>query len=389
MGPAARDAVPALLAALNDKGSYGESGFPYIATNDVFVSDAAGLALVRIGGPEAATGLAHLLRSGDCSLVDRAAKLLGQMNGQPDAKAAVPGIIAALDGANRGSGGCYPTAIVDLLANFGLEPGTPEAQAAIPVLKSMFERFDDANIILNATALFHRLVPDDPAPIAALIRVLGNDYKGEVNLQVVTALAQYGKPAVQPLIAALGYRQPPVGAGAIQALAKMPAEDTVVPLQQALSNKDATVRANSAKALGLLGQPAAAAVPDLKKLAANKDEPAFVRIQAARALWVIDHNVPASFPVLVAGSRDTNQFVRSEAEQALQQIGPQDEWAAEDLAKALQDKDKNVRIEAAKVLGQIGPAAKRVLPLMLEAVNDPEPDVRLAVAKGVAKVDGK
>ena len=382
MGPAAQDAVPVLLAALKDDGHYLGPGF-LLWRPTIYVHDEAAKALVKIGGPEAVAGLAQLLKDPDYRIALRAARTLGDMGSS--AKAAVPALIATLDHSNQGE---VLGASLAALEKIGLEPGTSEAQAAVPVLKKAFQHHPRSwpDQRLRAIRLFRGIAPDDRSPIPALIEILADD-SGHLKEEVVTALAPFGGDAVPPLIQALRHGDPPVRAGAAQGLARMPPEVVVTPLHRALSDPNASVRAGSARALGLIGRQAEVAVPALRHLLADKD--GLVRVQTARALWVIDREARASFPVLVAASQDQSESVRHEAEQALRQIGPTEEWAAEALAVALKDKDKNVRVQAANALGQIGPAAKKAMPALLEAVEDQDKEVRLAVAKALARVDSK
>jgi HEAT repeat protein len=447
MGPAARNAVPALLDAVKDNGSYRGPGF-LLWRSQLYVADDAAQALVKIGGPEAVAGLAKLLSNSDYQVAPRAAKALGEMG--PQARAATPSLLAILDRSNQGQS----LEALDVLEKIGIEPGTAEAQQAIPVLQKQFQNTPRTSVDhrLRAIRLFHRLAPDDRSPIPALIEVLSDNH-GNRNEQVLAALKEFGAESVAPLVHAVKDREEPVCTGARWALSQYPPDQIIPLLQQLLTDANPTTRAAGAEALEGFGPKAAAAVVGLQPLLSDQDD--LVRLEAAKALWAIDRQAQTCFPILVAGLQSENQAVRQEAEQALQQIGPKDKWAVEPLSAALQDKDQRVRFEAAKALwaidrqtqscfsilvaglksedqavrqeaeqalqrigpkdewaveplsaalqdkdqrarlqaakalGQIGPAAKKSLPVLLAALADQDPDVRLAVARALAKVDPK
>ena len=119
------------------------------------------------------------------------------------------------------------------------------------------------------------------------------------------------------------------------------------------SEKHASVRRNSAWALGQFGPAARGAVPGLVKLL--DDEDPVVRVQAAAALWRIDHH-PKAAPKLLEMLRAHDGTGSFAAAVALGELGPEVPGAAAALAEALHHPDEDTRRAAKRSLGRIGRA---------------------------------
>jgi HEAT repeat protein len=381
MGPGARDAVPALLAALKDDGSYLGAGFLYWR-DTVYVHDVAAKALVNIGGPETVKGAARLLSDPNSDVATRAAKILGQLG--PSAKTAFGAILTSL----RRDSDEFRLASLEALERIGLDAGTPEAKQAIPVLKESFQRWPRASAAarVKAIRIYRKLAPDDRSPIPALVDSLTNGF-GSKNAEAFTALMEFGADALPPLTQGLSDQEDAVRVGAQWALSQLPPEQSLPLLRKLLTDASTKARAGSALVLGNLGPKAKEAVPDLQPLLADPD--ALVRVETAIALWSIDRQAQTCFPVLVDALLNDNEEAKRDAAQCLHQIGPLDEWAVEPLSVALKDKNQKVRLRAAITLGQIGPAAKKAMPALLAALEEPDQEIRLAVARALANVDPK
>ncbi|HQR06324.1 MAG TPA: HEAT repeat domain-containing protein [Gemmatales bacterium] len=379
-GPSAQDAVPALLAAFNDDGRYLGSGILFWK-QELYVRDEVAKALVKIGGTDTVSGLCRFLSSDDYMVASRAAGVLQDMGAS--AKDALPQLLATLEQSNQGE---VLKASMGAVEAMGLQAGTPLAQQAIPILKRNFQKVPLTwiDLRLRATRIFRQIAPDDLSPIPSLIDVLADD-RSRLNYEVAAVLTQFGDKAVLPLIQALGSQKDSVRWSAEQFLAKLPPEQTMNALQQALADPDARLRAESAKTLGLIGTGAKAAAPALQQRLTDKDS--LVRIEAARAMWILTRDVPSTFPVFVSGLQDKSEPARYAAQQTLKQIGPKDDWAVDTLMSYL--KEKPYQKQAAIVLGQIGPAARKAMPLLLAALDDPDQEYRLEVAKALSLVDAR
>lgn len=87
-------------------------------------------------------------------------------------------------------------------------------------------------------------------------------------------------------------------------------------LTEALSSPSATTRAWAAKSLGLIGNPAIAAVPTLTRAAAT-DSVAGVRGSAIRALAAMEVSTPEVIGTIQSARTDSSEYVREAADSAL------------------------------------------------------------------------
>jgi HEAT repeat protein len=172
-----------------------------------------------------------------------------------------------------------------------------------------------------------------------------------IRLSAIKALGEIKDArAVKPLIAAL--RDESCGCTAANALVKI-GKPAVEPLIAALMDKDLIVRRNAVMALG--GIKDASAVEPL--IAALKDKDLIVRRNAVTALGQIKD--AGAVEPLIAALKDESPIVRGNAATALGQI--KDASAVEPLIAALKDRDAIVRTNATTALGEIGKPAVEVL----------------------------
>ena len=129
--------------------------------------------------------------------------------------------------------------------------------------------------------------------------------------------------------------------------------DRVMPiLIKALDDSDMKIRFRAAMGLGLIGEPANAAIPAL--IHALGDSQATVRKHAAYALGEIGESAKAAVPMLVQALGDSQAVVRAAAAHALGLIGEPAKVAIPTLIEALKDEDKNVRVYTALALKRLG-----------------------------------
>ena len=135
------------------------------------------------------------------------------------------------------------------------------------------------------------------------------------------ALSAIGGPAVPALINALQDKNESIRASAAYALGDIgsAAQDAVPALTQALRDESTWVRRHATEALGLIGQPAQNTVPALIDLL--YDEHYWIRDNAARALARLGPAAEAAIPALMDTLNDENRYVRFHATFALKQIG--------------------------------------------------------------------
>jgi HEAT repeat protein len=153
-----------------------------------------------------------------------------------------------------------------------------------------------------------------------------------------------------------------VGDGAVAA-------EEVPLLVKALGDESARVRLDAAEELGLVGPPAAAAVPALVKLTEAPADP-LLRIAAAKAVARIDAKNKTAVPLLIEALEDKAGKVRKMAAESLGDLGPDAHAAVAALLRAAKDSDPTVSWAAIDALGQIGPAADAAVPTLIDALRD-------------------
>jgi HEAT repeat protein len=241
--------VPALIAALGD-------------ANGLFVRQSAAVALERIGpaAAEAVPALIQALGDADENVRAKAAVALGRIG--PAAAEAVPALIQALGDADEN------VRAKGAVALGGIGPAAAEA---VPALIAALGDANE-NIRESAAWALGKIGPAAAEAVPALIAALGDTDK-DVRAKAIAALRWIGPAAVPALIQALSSADENVRANAVRALEKRrlaspdrspttAAEavvEAVLMLIAALGDADKDVRANAAKALTAI-EPMAAAV---------------------------------------------------------------------------------------------------------------------------------
>jgi len=213
---------------------------------------------------------------------------------------------------------------------------------------------------LISAAAWESLVEWGEPAVEPLIKALGDVGLG--CYEAAEALGEIGDTrAVEPLIKALSDENRYVRQHAVAALGEFGDERAVEPLIGMLSDDHLWVRTGAVEALGEFGDKQAVE-PLIRALG---DEAQEVRKSAAEALGKIGK--PAVEPLIVALG-DEDERVRESAAEALGEIG--DERAVEPLIKALRDEDESVREFAVGALGKIGD--ERAVEPLIEALGDKE-----------------
>lgn len=146
-------------------------------------------------------------------------------------------------------------------------------------------------------------------------------------------------------------------------------------LKNLLRDPNARVRQLAALALGEIGEPSEAAVPDLAKLLDN--QPDAVSLEAVTSLAKIG---PAAVDPLIQALSSSQPRIRLLAMRALGDIGPEAEAALPHLAEMLGDEDRNVANEAIRTLADLGPQASDVL---FSAIKSDRLETRIGAAKSL------
>ncbi len=360
IGPPARAAVPSLVAALKDKSSA--------------VALTAAMALAQIDATRAAAAVPLLADSLD---VPGAAVALANIG--PDARAAVPALIAALkprkDAANQEA--LRASARV-ALARIGM----PAVPALIEALKDKRE-----GVAPLAGEALGWLLPPSKEAVPALRETLKNDRAhAAVYAHALGQLGSLARPAVPNLTDLL--TDPAVRSEAVVALVSIDADQApkVVPLLiKDAQATDEKLRQAAMLALARLGPAAAPVVPSLAILL--KDPSVALRKLSLVLLGEIGPASRSALPNLVAALSDSDNGVRAGAAHLLEQFGPEASEAVPALIANLRVAQMEVRATAASTLGHIGPGAKDVLRPLLECVLDPDANVRYAATLSLGRID--
>jgi HEAT repeat protein len=371
MGEKGRPAVPGLVGILKDPGQ------------EVRTAAFAAWALGAIG-PAAADAVPALIKAIDTEY-KRPAKswkpwyvhgffawALGRIG--PEAKAAIPALVKVMEG--RCARSRPPAAWA--LSRMG--PEAISAKAAL--IKALGQKEGVVYHAARALAgIGEEVVPDLRAALAG----------GRGAAGAARALGLMGPPArsaAPELVKLADSGDAGARAAAAEALGLLGAPDaaSAAALGKLLGDGKLTVRHAAAIALGRAGAAAASAIPQLEKALA--DARPEVRRAAALALGETGKN---AVPALRKALFGTDPLVRRCAARALGAIGPEAADAAGDLAKVLaEEEDATVRREAVWSLALMGPAGKPAAGAVEEArKKDADYVVRYAAAVALERAGSK
>lgn len=146
------------------------------------------------------------------------------------------------------------------------------------------------------------------------------------------------------------------------------------------------VRAAAAYGLGLMGEEASPFADRLLDLLQN-DSKRVVRIQAARAHWLVSGDAGPGLEELHKGIQCDDPGLCRDALKALAALGPAAEPAVPVLVGMLSRSE--LRHLAVVVLGAIGPAAKDAVPKLesvAQEVADEDPDLAAEIGRALASI---
>jgi HEAT repeat protein len=178
------------------------------------------------------------------------------------------------------------------------------------------------------------------------------------------------------LMASLKDRQPTVRAHAAGALGEkgVEARPAVSVLCSALKDSDEIVRGMVATALGKIGPADEPAIPALTE--ALKDKAFFVRRAAIVAVGQFGTEASAAVPALAEALKDDDWVVRGSAARVLGQLRATAKPAVRALAAALQEKHPGVREQVVLALRSIGPSAEEAIPALIRAMREKDETFR-------------
>ncbi len=185
----------------------------------------------------------------------------------------------------------------------------------------------------------------DERAIDPLIRAL-DDNNSNVQEWAALALVKIGRPAIEPLMAAMKSRNDPVKWQAAAVLGLINDSNATEALSLALESNNSTVRYWGAASLGQIRD--------------NRTRDALVSLLG-----------------------DSNETVRNEAGWALKPLAGSGGGAEDLFIRLLKDEDPNRRMGAAHSLGD--PAEVQAAPALIEALQDSEPGVRSEAAAALGR----
>ncbi len=229
--------------------------------------------------------------------------------------------------------------------------------------------------------------PDAKAAVDALaILMCAEVQMPAIQAAAASALGKLGEAAGPTLLEATKDKNATVRALGAAALGKVrpSSKANVAGLGRGLTDAEPLVRAAAATALGEIGALASEAVPSLSAALRKKDQPQVVLKEVVGAL---DKIGGPGANALVAATKEPTPVVRRLAVATLGRSRPLPNGAVAALKTALGDSDVEVRAAAAGALGDIGPDAKTALTaLQWRAQHDPSDAVRQAAAAAVTAI---
>lgn len=366
IGPDAKDAVPALSAALKSK--------------QLEIPREAALALGAIG-PVAASALPELAAAlDDKQLREAATMAIGQIGSAP------AGAVDKLR-ANAASDDRF----LSTLSYWTLARVLPDDKALrTAATERLAERLTDKEPFIRAAAA-RALAALPPAPeitLPILEKTLHSADEATAR-NALGALATLGPAAVPRLIEALKYKPLREDIAIILGQMGPAAAPATEALSRLLEDENKHVAIESALALARIGPKAVSAVPALSTALGRKDCSNAHAI--VFALGKIGTGAKAAEPQLRSLMQGSDLPLAAISAWATTQLQPD---SAEAVAQAIpvivscmKDPLPESRQSAVESLGSLGPKAKAAIPVLEKiATQDPKESVRKAAAKALASV---
>lgn len=282
----------------------------------------------------------------------------------PKAIPAIPSLIGMLQYQN--------TQLAAVSALGGMPPENTKP-AILPLLKVLREN----PLIRTQTAVTLGRLADARA-VPDLVKLLSS-FSEELRDDAAEALTNIGAPSVPALLAAVKSPNPIVRAGAVRALAPIPApagEGATIAL---LKDPAAEVRLEAARGLGLRQDPASVATSIPPLLAAFNDPDGRVGAEASRSLASMKTRaVPSLIAALHAPPHSPQAYF---AQQALHDVGPETIPA---LIRVVKTGDDVTARFAALLLGEIG--GPEGIPALRVAAQRPSPEVQWAARRSLQEL---
>jgi HEAT repeat protein len=375
MGTSAETAIPALIAALDDDrgpvalhaaealAQIGPYTIPHLSKvlSDprrqhlavMILAEMGPAAKDAVGELSAALAEHHARQGQDDSYHEFCREILMTLARMgPAAKEAVPALLKILADEKHGlrSGAAWA------LANIG-------AKEAIPFLHKALETDVGSRLHLVAPIALMLLEPNNEEYVRMAVPNLASaleNKSGAIRREAAATLARIGPkaaPAVEKLTAVLGDPDPTIRNAALVALASIGPESTgaVAPIMAQLNEPSYPLRYSAVFALGKIGRTARQSIPVLEKNLQDPDD--FLQTASAWALLQIDpkgeRRAAQCLKPLINGLAIPDPLVRKEVIQGLGLLGPAAKPAAKTLKEMSKDPNEAVRKSVAEALAKI------------------------------------
>jgi HEAT repeat protein len=387
IGPDAQAAVPDLVPLLRDK------------SERVRHESARGLGLI---GPAAVDALITASKDGDVGVREEGVEGLGASSAEDDR------VSVALVASTHDEAPAVRAAAIKSLARRRL----PDDDL-VPIVRENLRQEDErvrlavVSLLVARRALLTRMADEfaslltsdregvarhaayllgkvGPDAIPRLVDGL-RDERSPID-PIAAALAQIGRPAIEPLTRAIEAPESRVRRGAALALGQIRplAPDTARKLAVGLRDPDPKVRTASLIALGYLGPRASESVDAVR--ATLHDESPEIR---GRAVDVLFQSAPRDDRLLddyIVLLDDRDAHVQRRAIDAIRALGPSGRKALPVVLGRLGSGDPNVRLAAAQMVESHGRAAVEAMPALTTLLKDPSPKMRTLAAATLGKL---
>lgn len=208
-----------------------------------------------------------------------------------------------------------------------------------------------------------------------LVSLVVHDDVDESHLQTLLGVDERTWRALEPIV--IGMVRKLRGEAREVLVDLLERRGTITRLRRRLRSHSAVRRARAAELLGLLGEHAPRG--DLERLLLGDPDPE-VRIVAARALGEVGD--PAAAGPLIAAVSGVRAVPLRIVARSLARVGP---GAAPVLVEAMTSAEATARAVAAEILG-LGGAVTAVGVLSSHALRDPDDDVRIRCARALGRI---
>ena len=364
IGPDAKEALPALLEALNSQNGI----------NNAYTIVPA---IARMG-PDAVEPLVKNLASTNSQLQQTARQGLQSMG-----VAAVPKLLPLLNDSDRR----IRIEVLTVLTSSGAI-GKDAAPKLIELLKE-----NDATVTSRALTLLGQLGPEAAEATPELVKQLAGGGKNPNELRLfIRTLGQIGpgaKAAVPELKKLMKHQQVLVQAEAAETLLRIDSSaksDAVPVLVGLLRDKKPSLNVNVLPDLLLKNGVNASELMSLLQAYIKAQGPA--KLPLVNALLIIRDPIKESAPLLRELLKDPNLNVRYEAACTLARLKEDGKEAIPELREMLKKPNTSWRDRAIAALAAFGPAAKEALPdLINQWRSAPTIDIQLRMAEPILAID--